>query len=228
MAIKAFVVFMIGIMLACGGGGGGDEVDLSKQLNIPKHFTPRYSIHSVEDFSIPGAVRKAVKITVPKGLSRSELTLNLKHAVKSIYRNYQPDAISVVAYKSGTDHKGYYTAGKCDFAPGGDWGKAKHGTPVERLSTKIEINEMYFKKEEELLEIGSKVTLVETSGQVAISNRPDDWGDENIIIRVPVGTPATIIGHKRYSDINMIRYRVDFQYRGKNRIGWVHKWNISK
>ncbi len=223
MTQKAFVVFMIGIMFSCGGG----EVDLSKQLNIPKHFTPRYSIHSVKDFPIPTANRKSVKIIVPKGLSRNELILNLKHAVKSIFKNYYPDAISVVAYKSGTDYNGYYTAGKCVFAPGGDWGKAKYGTPIERFSTKIDINNMYFKKEEETLKIGNKVRLVEDSGKVAISNRPDAWGDENIIISVPVGTDATIIGVKKYQDINMIRYKVEFRYRGKKITGWVHKWNVK-
>ncbi|NIM11551.1 MAG: hypothetical protein GTO45_05610, partial [Candidatus Aminicenantes bacterium] len=168
-------------------------MDLGKQLGIPENFSPSYSIHSVKDVDIPTARRKAVKITVPKGLKRSVLVKNLKHAVKTIYRNSHPhpNAISVLAYKSGTDHNGYYTAGKCDFAPEGDWGKAEYGIPVERFSTKIEISEMYSKKEE-FLKNGSKVKLVETHGKrnVRISNRPDEWRDENIIIIVPVGKTA--------------------------------------
>lgn len=133
--MKKLIVLGVIIMnfLFCG------KSEIDKVLNIPENFQPTYTVAEVEDVSYPAAVRKTIRITVPKGMSDADVTLNMKSAVKRYYEQYKADAISIFAYFEGTNTKYQYTAGMCEFAPGGDWGSAKKGTPVSQFGVKIDI-----------------------------------------------------------------------------------------
>ena len=89
--------------------------------------------------------RLAVKIIVPKRLSRDELRFNLMHCSATQFNKFKPDAISTLAYtksENGDSIDGAFTAGKIDFAPFGKWEKAEEGVayniPVEEFDYSIQ------------------------------------------------------------------------------------------
>ncbi len=140
---KFILLFVMGILLFFCNTNKIDEI-----INIPKDFKPQYSIVETEDLSYQYVKRISVRITVPKGLSKPILENNIKHAIKKAYNDQEPKpkVICVFAYELGTNTNDYYTAGKCNFAPFGDWSKADQDVPMDQYDLKFEFYDEYFGK----------------------------------------------------------------------------------
>ncbi len=208
-----------------------EKTDLNKLLGIPQDFQPNYEIVSYDEDANYRShrrmiERKVARITVPEGLSKGELEFNLKHAAMKVYETYKPDALMIFAYKEGDKTQSTYTAGRCVFAPYGKWENANKKVPLKDYKAAIDIKDSYFKPTVKILPRGAKVKLKDKySNRVGISKTPDSFVDEDIIFQVPNGTPATIIGHDKWTE-DLVVHKVRVKYGGKNRVGWVSAGDI--
>ena len=51
----------------------------------------------------------------------------------------------IFANRDGDSVEGGYTAGRCVFAPYGEWGRAAEKVPIDKYIASIDVNEIYFK-----------------------------------------------------------------------------------
>lgn len=114
------------------------------KLEIPAGFTKRYIIQEVEDFSYGNVDRKQLRITLPVGLSKQEVELNIVHATKYYYDKNKPDGISILGYTKNDDIRYFYTVAMGEYAPNGDWGSIGNNIPINKFKLKIEFNRSYF------------------------------------------------------------------------------------
>src|SRR5216684_657390 len=80
--------------------------------------------------------------------------------------------------------------------------------------------------------VGKTVILRSTMMQtVAISTKTDAWNDADIVVRVPSGTVAEVIG---VSTVRLTHnedlhwYQVKAMYQGKEYVGWVHETYVHE
>jgi hypothetical protein len=219
-------VFLIVILIAIALFNCGEDL-FDQKFKVPGGFKPSYKVVKIESYPFAGADRKAIKITLPKGLSKEQIRHNLIDCTRVQYVNLnQPDAISINAYRQDSDATGMYDA-KCIFAPYGKWEKAESGAPFRIFQFKIDISEQYF-REPKTLKVGDKIKLnPKDSSMVFISKKRDSWDDEDMLIRVPAGTPAEIKKFKYFRSIDLLRYKVKLIYKGNEFSGWVNKWDIE-
>ena len=122
--------------------------------------------------------------------------------------------------RQGTSTSGAYTAGKADFAPYGEWGKAKESTPLEKYKLKINLSKGYFQKTR-THNVGMTVKL----NKCDLSNSSEAWVDENKIMTINSGTKGKILRVKVfeiYGGRKLTRYFIEV----KGKKGWVHDYNI--
>jgi len=151
--VLLLLIFVGGFYSICIYDSPSDKKSvIDEVINIPNNFNPQYSIVETEDISYLYVKRISVRITVPKGLSKAILENNIKHAIKKTYNDQEPKpkAICVFAYELGTDTNDYYTAGKCNFAPFGDWSKADQDVSIDQYGLKFEFYDEYFGKNQSL------------------------------------------------------------------------------
>lgn len=206
----------------CNGDKSSDySSEIDKSLGIPEGFMPVYSIASVKNISGAGVNRIALRITVPKGLSKAQLEINMKIAAKNYYLKNRVNSVTVFAYLKGTDLNDSYSAGMCDFISDGTGG----------YKAEIDFSKYYFKPETKTLAIGAKVLVVKKSPEgISISRSSDSWMRDDIISNVKSGTKAEIIDIKVFSitaaGVDVIRYKIKIPT--KNIIGWVHSSDVKE
>ncbi len=115
-------------------------------------FQQSYSIIDQKNLPLGKISKIQVKINLPADLSMGAIIYNLKHCNASIFNDYKPEALSILAYSDkasnfqGFDHK--YNVASCDFALYGDFGKAEEGfaynMPVSKFEHTIQFEESYF------------------------------------------------------------------------------------
>lgn len=118
-----------------------NEKQLLKLVALPENFIPVYEIVRVSDKSYINIRRATASITMPAGLSKTDIENNLKHAVLQIYKEEEQDAIMVFGYKDGDDTSQAYTLGSAEFAPYGQWGEASHSTPLKYFRITINLRD---------------------------------------------------------------------------------------
>jgi|GEM_PF-6631706 len=116
-------------------------------LPLPARFKQVYRVEKIEDVSFGSISRIVLRISLPMGLSQSDVELNLKYAVRELYTSKHPDAIEVFAYRQGEPARGVYSVAHCTFAPYGKWERARPNTPLKVFKPLTEFNEAYFKVE---------------------------------------------------------------------------------
>lgn len=124
----------------------GEKIEISKlykTFNLLKEYNPVYKLERDNDISYANVKRRKVLITVPPGLSKKDLEMNIKYAVIETYKTHRPHAISVLAYKKGTNINSIFTAGRCEFAPFGDWARAGETEDLEYFEIKLWFNDEY-------------------------------------------------------------------------------------
>lgn len=175
-------------------------------------------------------VRKVIRITVKDGLSREELRANLEHAAWSVFRKQRCNAVMVFAYRKGDETTGVFTAGKAVLAPNGKWGNAEEFQDESQLKTTVELADLYFKKGTNSKKKTSAKLFSKDNSKVAISKVWGNWGDENVIVRVPPGKKVKILETKRKAmsqSFELVRIKISLNYNGKRYVGWVHDYNLK-
>ena len=219
-----------------------DIITINDIINIPTDLIVAYKIVKEENLSYSNINRRQIRISIPLGLTRQDITLNIYHSIKMTYNKYKPDGISVFVHQITDGSKFGGIIANADFAPYGKWDKIKSGVPLNKFDVNIDIQEWYFKPQEKTIKIGSNVKLSDTkwdSGRkefvpanyVPISKSINSWFDEDIIVRVPSNANVTILDDykERLSNGEMfIRYKVKVLYKGKTYIGWVHGDEVTQ
>lgn len=118
-------------------------------IKIPSEFPIRYTWDRKDAWFNFSVVRRLVSyILVPKGLSDTELSFNLKHAALSKFNEFKPDVIRVYSSCNEIPEDIYeYNAGSAVFAPFGEWDKAEEGVayniPSSEFKFTIDIRPIY-------------------------------------------------------------------------------------
>lgn len=118
-------------------------------LAVPAGFKPVYKFLRAEDSSIKDRntlepiKRKTISITLPDGLDRQNVELNLKHAAHDLYEKEKPHALMVYGYRKGESGASPYSVGMLTYAPYGDWGRAGEKPPLDRYQAVVEIKDSY-------------------------------------------------------------------------------------
>jgi hypothetical protein len=112
---------------------------------VPPGTTVRYHVVELKPFDVGDLTRTRARITVPAGLTRSDLNANIRHAIKAIYDRRPVDALALFVYQEGANVYGSDTVAKALFVPEGDWMRAAHGTPLGRFRVNIEAEDAYLK-----------------------------------------------------------------------------------
>jgi len=199
-------------------------------IDLPDNFKPSYKFQYAQDFSYSLIPRKRINITVTKGLSKTEIELNIKHSIKE-YLNHSKkpiNAISVFVYRDIDEEFSAYTVARGIFAPNGKWEDADKFISYADCKLTIDYRENYFKKESDPrhnLKKGQSVIIKKGSG---ISISPDNWTEEESIFKLSKDTEGIIIEKKvlPVGGFDMIRYKITITSDGGEITGWVHSYNI--
>lgn len=169
-----------------------------------------------------GAVKRiSARIVIPPGYSHEAVTATLDSAARMVAERTHADAVMVFGYRINEPPRGIYTVGRAIYAPGSDWGKAGEAGPK---SVVVDLAGLYFAPPGKTHAAGDTVVLRDTLiGSVSLSNSSEEWGDANIVARVPNGTRAVVISRKSYPVINVEieLYRVRPVGKKSRRSGWV-------
>lgn len=196
---------------------------------VPKFSDEQTSFTQVgelEDISTAEAKRMTIRIKVPLGRTKEELTATLERAAREVEEKTKANAVSVFAYRPQDKTDGAFTAGMAEYAPNGEWANAAQSGPMQ---VKVELNELYFAAPTEKLSVQSVIKLKADSAEekVGISREFGSWLEEDIITYVPLGTEAKILEVKSQplGSSELVRYQISTD--GGRVIGWVHEWNVK-
>lgn len=183
-------------------------------------------VGDLEDISTAKAKRMTIRIKVPLGRTKEELTATLERAAREVQEKTKANAVSVFAYRPQDKTDGAYSAGMAEYAPNGEWANAAQSGPMQ---VKVELNDLYFAAPTEKIDVQSVIQLKanSTDSKVGISRKYGSWMEEDIITYVPKGTEAKILEVKSQSlgSSELIRYQVSTD--GGRVVGWIHEWNVK-
>lgn len=215
VSLASFIVF-----------GCTQERQSSYKAKFSDEQTSFIQVGDLEDISTPQAKRVNIRIKVPIGRTKEELTATLERAAHEIEQKTKANAISVFAYRPQDPTDSAYSAGMAEYAPNGKWADAAKSEPMQ---VKVELNDLYFAAAPEPIAVNSLIKLkAQTKGEkIGISREYESWGDKDMIAYVPEGTEVRIIKAKSQpiGSSELIRYQVSVN-KG-NVVGWVHKWNVK-
>jgi hypothetical protein len=107
------------------------ETKTEPNLSKPTSSYVEYEILETKDLSIATAKRMTYRVAVPHDMTKEELTTIAQKIIQTATSKQSIDAIGIFFYLPDTDTNGGYSAGKADWAPGGDWSKASKRIPHE-------------------------------------------------------------------------------------------------
>lgn len=172
--------------------------------------------------------RWQIRIEIPKGLSRNQVTDLLERAARDTASGRRANAVAVLAYTPGDNSRGVPTVGRGVLAPNGDWADAAEPAP---LLFKLEaINDSYLNPSEAIQRFtpGTKVRVHASLGEsfARVTRYRDRWERATEIAQLPEGTEVLIL--ERHSEaftpeFDFVRYRIEFEQNGRTQKGWVHQ-----
>lgn len=219
------------------------NISIDEIINIPKDFSKNYDIEKEEDISYGGIKRTQLRIVIPSGLDKETVENNIKYSVIESYEKEKSDGISILVYEKGDNIESAFSVAKGDFAPNGKWENIEKGISLEKYKLNIDLNEHYFKPKEKSEETNSSIVLYKSEKydrtkrkfvkaySVPLSNSAREWTKENIIVNVPNNSKGKIIDiykEKLNGGSEIIRYKVEVKYKGKNYKGWINSDEIKK
>jgi hypothetical protein len=152
---QIITAIMIIIAISCEISNQNDrknKVNIPQQVilddfGIPKGFTPKYRVDSDEDCHVSNAACRNVTVWVPKGLSKVDLDLQLRHITESAFNKYHAVRGIGFALAEGTDENGAFSAGRIQWGNqenvGSDDSNANSKTTASTI--KIDYDDTYFK-----------------------------------------------------------------------------------
>jgi len=220
-----------------------ENISIAEIISIPENFKKKYEIKKEEDLSYDGIKRTQFRIVIPSGLDKITVENNIKHSVLKSYEKEKTDGISILVYEKGDNIESAFSVAKGDFAPNGKWENIEKGVSLGKYKLNIDLNEPYFKPKEKSEKANSPVVLYKSEKydrakrkfvkaySVPLSNSAREWTKENIIVNVPNNSKGKIIDvykEKLNGGSEIIRYKVQVKYKGKNYKGWINSEEIKK
>ena len=177
-----------------------------------------------ENTPSPAAPRRyTVRVRVPYGLTRDQLTAMLTRVAEGRRRALDANALLVLAYRQGEPGSGPYTAGRAVIAPYGEWGWAGEPGP---LQVKVDVADAYFAGDPTAATGSERVLVTDGRTQtIRLSRRFESGGDADVVAQLPAGTKVTIL-ETRTSGRAITGYRVRAQQGGRKVEGWVRRENV--
>ncbi len=226
---SAFVCLSAVSLLACNRDPEPDPnsawmIGGSPPASIAPEKTTYTQVGPGEDISYATVRRYSSRIIVPPGRSRLEVRATLERAARALADSTHAHAVMVLAYRQGDDPDGIFSAGRAVYSPNGRWEDADTGG---MMAMTMELAELYFAPPDTSGAPGDTVVLAESAfPRVSVS---EDFGNTNIIARVPNGTRAVILERRSHPiiDQELVRYRVRTLGPGTRHTGWVHKFNTQ-
>lgn len=109
---------------------------------------PSFIEESREDVSYAGVKRVKAILLIPSGKTEDEIEAILGRTARTIGREENARATSILAYRPEDDLTGPYTIGCATYAPNGQWEEAHSTAP---MAVTIQIGTTYFRTEADLL-----------------------------------------------------------------------------
>ncbi|SDY36975.1 hypothetical protein [Nitrosomonas sp. Nm33] len=216
--MKLFSYFIFLISLFIGNAIASSENDYKQ-------------IGKLEDISLASTKRVLIRIAVPDGLSRAELTTMLTNIAIQVDNQQSAAATNVFAYRLEdikVAGKTSYTAGMATYAPNGRWEDSMENSPKK---VTIKLADIYFQQKNKVKNTGEDVTLVsKNGGDIYVSSSKSNWGDEYIIGKIANGTKAKVLEIYEFpvsSSHIFVRYKISLTYKRKNIEGWISDHNIK-
>ena len=169
----------------------------SRDLSI-KALTKNLSKYSASELkSLPVNIRKEYRIVVPSDISKEELKASMKHLVaQETKKNSDIDAIVIFAYDRKEDSESFYTFGKMEWCPYGNWG----GVTPDIASTNDRSSYKYtFDIKEKVGKISSANMPTKEEFTIYDSFEKELWADPNVdeeIVKRKVAKKFGISGEK--------------------------------
>lgn len=206
------------------------QADNAKQSGGSSPNTTYGEVDQVRDVSMYGGriKRVVVNIIIPLGRTEKEVHETLKKAAIEIGKREHAKAAAVKGYRpQDKERTGTYTVGQATYAPNGKWGDADSNAPMS-VTVELSKDSLYFRKEQ-TTKTGKNFILKEAQGgPISISRNRDNWGDKNIIAKIPSGTPVSVL--ERYEvpiSSSMLLTRVHVRVEKKKLEGWVFGSDVA-
>lgn len=186
------------------------------------------SSYSTEDLAkVPTNIRKTYFILLPSDVTKEEFVNTVKKMIKTeTTKDNDIDLIMVFAYDKLEDIKEPYTVGRMIWGPKGEWSGVTSKIALNNDRSSYNYSYDFFAKQQ-IFSSGTIVKLINDSGDISVSSKSDSWEDNYIIVSVPNGTEAKVLDIAKYPAAQVVRYKVVFNYLGKEYTGWVHDFNIN-
>lgn len=98
--------------------------DILREFEPQTSGIPKYEIVSIKNVSYGTVKRYDVRVRVRHMLSRTELERVSEAIIEELKVNRPHNALALLYYLPDSDTNGFYTAGKAEWAPYGDWSRA--------------------------------------------------------------------------------------------------------
>jgi len=167
--------------------------------------------------SFPGAKRTFVEIEVPLDTKEEDIKEILTQVIEKLKKRRKVDALAVHLFFEGC--KAPYAI--AEWAPYGDWEKARSGLPESVFKTSIKTFEENRPKKR-----SKKKSIKIFKNTTSLSSSAENWESRFIIVTVPKGARAEVLEEKNYG-FGIIRVKVKVNLQGKEYIGWVHSWALE-
>ena len=109
------------------------SVDVQAEISEAKAVM--YTLLRKRDVSLPGAKRLEYGIEVGQGTTKEEAVATARSALQGFLRKEKADAVRIYVTREGSP----LLFVRLDWAPGGDWQKAKSGTPDTQFEESVKV-----------------------------------------------------------------------------------------
>lgn len=187
-----------------------------------------YEIISIKDISYAIVRRYVARVRVGYDNSPADVESILKDVALDIQRDQRAQAVSVFAIGPDESEDFAYSAGKLDYAPGGDWGSAHQRLP---MAYDVTLGEEFFGELSRQRSHASGTTHILRShdgSPIELYDNSDLM--DNIVGRVNHGTEITIADEVKYplAGDYLIRYRIKATTKdGQFIVGWVGSHSLD-
>jgi TonB family protein len=133
-------------LLASGGCAGCGAGGLPGILGVDPDFKPDYTVVETKRQDYAGKPRVTSTVTLPKGLDKTRLEANVRHAILTAHQGalVTPGAIRVRAYQDKVEERPY-TAALGIFSPDGKWTTANPALDPAKWHLSLAVRDWYLK-----------------------------------------------------------------------------------
>jgi hypothetical protein len=177
-------------------------------------------IRDVSSYS--GTKHIVAHIIIPLGRTVEEVNKTLEKAAIEIGKKTNSKATVVKGYRPQDKRRtGMWTVGRATYVPNGRWEDCDKNDPMS-VTVELSTNALYFQKIKPLKTGKGFILKKASGGPIKLSCYHDRWYENDIIAKLPSGTPVTVLEYNE-SPISSekLLIRVHVQDEKNNLEGWV-------